>query len=385
MKKILFLTACMITFLAARTQSLKFGPFTFTLPDGYSMSKEKNRALISDPERRICFILDTWKTGKSSIKDNFNTWWNSALPFPEYREFPAPEMSFFKQNGYECAQSIPVTQMKEAGSIKQAGIYQNGSSFHSFMVFVQNAESYYPLEAMLKSMKIDPPPAVVTLSPLEQSYNWYIRLKNIQPSALPIQSYQASGNLNFTGFICPYPEYMQRLGDSLIHLRVLSSLQDLMIGETQLTNNAARHIGNHPTLKRVFSVSQGLTIPLTDAGLQLLSVSGTIDEIDFRSPQIPGISNTGLGYLSRMTQLKSLKLSRAAGITISGIEQLVTLQQLQNLDLSGCTITDADMPRLRALLLRMPRLQSINLTYCGLSQSATNDIRNLRQGFAILY
>jgi Leucine-rich repeat (LRR) protein len=86
-----------------------------------------------------------------------------------------------------------------------------------------------------------------------------------------------------------------------------------------------------------------------------------------------------------MTQLKSLKLSRAAGITISGIEQLVTLQQLQNLDLSGCTITDADMPRLRALLLRMPRLQSINLTYCGLSQSATNDIRNLRQGFAILY
>ncbi len=385
MKKCFLLIYIICSMLLAQAQPGSFGPFRFVLPEGFSLIKEKNLALISDAQKELCLVFSTGNNGKGTEKENFTSWWKSDFRFPHYLITELPGLNSFGENGYSCIQGRAETEHEGFRITIHACIYKSGSTYNAYMGFTSNPETARQVDDILKSIKTEPVVVPAVISPLEQSYNWYTKIRGVAPGALTLSAYQSLTNLNFTGFYCPYPTYLLALGDSLIHLRILTVLQSLSVGQSQFSDKAALHIGTHPSLRFVDAVSQGMAIPLSDAGMQRLSLSKSIENLQLLATDIPGVTNTGLAYLANMTQLKSLSVGRAPAVTITGIEQLYPLKLLINLDLSGCTISDADMPRLKNLILQLPALQSIKLQYCGLSEAGTEIIRTIRTPFVILY
>jgi len=100
-----------------------------------------------------------------------------------------------------------------------------------------------------------------------------------------------------------------------------------------------------------------------------------LEVLNLQAVEFAGITDAGMAHLARLTNLKILTLSRATGITINGIEQLVTLQQLRERNLSYCALGDADIPRLTTVIQQLPALQKLFIQTSNITQAGADQLR----------
>lgn len=382
MKKIILFFALSVAVFTSLAQERPYVQFNYTLPESFATTYENERLLVYNEERKVCVIIYSPFKAGSNIEENFMQLWNTPQRNIEgYNAGEVYNKNNLKINGYQMMSGVYEGESNGQIFKKTAQLYQDGNICNAVIAFADQATNEQ-LQSFWKSLQIIP--KAIPLSPLELSYNWYKIIRGVTAPSFTPQSYQALNNLNFTGFFTPIGFYMQTLGDSLFHLRVLPNLQILSIGQTQFSTAAAINIGSLPALKQVDAVNQGMQIPMSDAGLQGLSQSSTLEDISLIAPSIPNITNAGMVHLSRMTKLKTLHLGRAAAVTVVGLEQLVSLKQLINLNLTGANLTDADIPRIITALAQMPSLQVFILRYSGITEAGAEQIRTARAPLVVI-
>lgn len=382
MKQVFICLALILTIQKAFTQERPYVQFNYVIPDSYETAYEADRILVYNHERKICVIIySPYKAGEN-IGENFMQLWNTPQKDIEgYFTGEVNRRNITKVNGYQMMEGAFEAETNSGIFIKTLRMYQDGNSCNAVITFADR-ETNEQLQSFWKSLQIIP--KEIPISPLQKAYNWYSIVRGTTAASFTPQSFQALNNLNFTGFFTPNGFYMQTLGDSLFHLRVLPNLQILSIGQSQFSTAAAINIGSLPALKQVDAVNQGMQILMSDAGLQGLSRSSTLEEIRLITHSMPNVTNAGMVHLARMTKLKSLFLGRADAVTIVGLEQLVSLKQLINLDLSGANLTDADIPRIITALGQMTSLQVFIIRYSLITDAGAEQIRTARAPLVVI-
>ncbi|MBX9784120.1 MAG: hypothetical protein K2X48_12595 [Chitinophagaceae bacterium] len=370
MKHVVLCLALILTIQKGFTQERPYVQFNYTLPESYEIVYAADRLLVYNEEKKICVIIYAPFKGGSNIGENFMQLWNTPQKSIEgYFAGEVYKRNSLKVNGYQMMSGEFEGEANGRQFKKTLQLYQDGNRCNAVIAFVDQ-ETNEQLQSFWKSLEIIP--KAIPLSMLERSYNWYTALRGPDASNSSIQIYQSQTAINFTGFNAASQNHLQRLGDSLFYLRELPNLQMIFIGQTRFNDAAAINIGTFRAIKHVQAIDQGFAIPLTNAGLQGLSNANNLEVIDLRSADIPGVTDAGMAYLSKLTKLTKLIISRAPAVTINGIEQLTTLKQLRELNLSFCTLSDTDIPRLTAVIQQLPSLrllfiQTTNVTEGGAS------------------
>jgi hypothetical protein len=379
MKQAIICLALFITIQKSFAQERPYVQFNYTLPESYESAYEPDRILVYNQEKNICVIIYSPYKAGSNIAENFMQLWNTPQKNIEgYFTGEVYKRNSTKANGYQMMNGEFEGESTSGLFKKTLQLYQEGNICNAVIVFA-NKETNEQLQSFWKSLQIIP--KAIPLSPLESSYNWYTALRGPDASNSSIQTYQLQTAINFTGFNAASQNHLQKLGDSLFYLRELPNLQTIFIGQTRFTDAAAMNIGLLPAIKQVQSIDQGLAIPITNAGFVGMSRAGTLEIIDLRAVDIPGATDASMAQLSRLTRLRKLIVSRATAVTINGIEQLVSLKQLQELNLSYCSVSNADIPRLTAVIQQLPALQTLFLQTTGITEAGATQ---LRQAFPAL-
>ena len=137
------------------------------------------------------------------------------------------------------------------------------------------------------------------------------------------------------------------------HLDKLTDLRVLTLGEQHITDAGLEHLKG---MTQLFNF-QVTSDRITDRGLAALSGFKNLRALLIGSPQI---TDAGLEQLKGLTGLKLLGI-RSPQITDQGLVALNSLNQLNELILSGCSqITDAGLKRMEGLA----GLQSLHLRDC---------------------
>ena len=156
----------------------------------------------------------------------------------------------------------------------------------------------------------------------------------------------------------------------LVHLKGLSNLQSLDLGNTKVTDAGLSHIESLTKLKYL-----GLyDCQVTDAGLEHLKGLTSLEALNLSYDT--KVTGKGLAHLKDLTKLKTLNLHNTM-VTDSGLKHIQKLTNLKSLDLNGTEVTDAGVKDLQAAL---PKCQIIsgNMTPEKFSE------RNRREGVAFL-
>ena len=361
------------------TQERPYVQFNYTLPESFETAYETDKLLVYNKEKRICVIIYSPYKAGSNIAENFIQLWNAPQKNIEgYFSGDVYKRNTTKVNGYQVMTGELEGESNSQLFKKTLQLYQDENSCNAVIAFVDK-ETNEQLQSFWKSLQIIP--KEIPLTPLERSYNWYKALRGPDASNSSIQTYQSQTALNFTGFTASSQDHLQKLGDSLFYLRELPYLETIYIGQTRFTDAAAMNIGLLPAIKQVLSIDQGFAIPVTNAGFVGMSRAGTLEIIDLRAVDIPGATDASLAQLSRLTRLRKLIVSRATAVTINGIEQLTPLKQLQELNLSYCSVSDTDIPRLTAVIQQLPALRTLFLQTTGITEAGATQ---LRQAFPAL-
>lgn len=373
------LFVCMVlitTILKSFAQERPYVQFNYTLPESFATSYENDRLLVFNEENKVCVIIYSPYKAGNNIGDNFMQLWNTPQKNIEgYLAGEVNKKSNAKINGYQVMSGDFEGESNGQTFINTLKLYQDGNICNAVLGFADN-QTNEQLQPFWKSLAIKPKAAAaVQLSPPERSYNWYRALRGTDASNSSIQIYQSQTAINFTGFNTPSQNHLQTLGDSLFYLRELPNLQMLFIGQTRFTDAAAINIGTLKAIKHVQSMDQGFPIPLTNAGLQGLGNATALEVLNLQAVEFAGITDAGMAHLARLTNLKILTLSRATGITIRGIEQLVTLKQLRERNLSYCALSDTDIPRLTTVMQQLPALQKLFIQTSNITQAGADQLR----------
>ncbi len=376
MKQVMICLALLLTMLKSFAQERPYVQFNYVIPDSYETAYEADRILLYNQERKISVIIySPYKTG-NNIDESFMQLWNTPQKNIEgYFAGEVNRRNTSKINGYQMMEGAFEGEANGGIFIKTLRIYQDGNSCNAVITFTDR-ETNKQLQSFWKSLEVIPKATeAAQVSPLERSYNWYRALRGPDVSNSSIQTYQSQTAINFTGFNTASQNHLQTLGDSLFYLRELPNLQMLFIGQTKFNDAAAINIGTLKAIKHVQSIDQGFPIPLTNYGLQGLSNATTLEILNLQAVDFAGISDAGMAQLARLINLKILTLSRATGITINGIEQLVTLKLLRELNLSYCALGDADIPRLTTVIQQLPALQKLFIQTTNVTQAGADQVR----------
>lgn len=375
MKALFVCMILIITILKSSAQERPYVQFKYSLPESYKTAYDNDRLLIYNEEKKVCVIMYAPYKASSEMADNFTQLWHADQKNIEgYITGEVFKRNSSKINGYQLISGDFEGESNGQVFKKTLHLYQDGNVCNAVIGFADQ-QTNDQLLPFWKSLQIIPKVNAPVLSPIERSYNWYRALRGPDASNSSLQIYQSQTVINFTGFMAASQTHLQTLGDSLFYLRELPNLQMLFIGQTKLNDAAAIHIGTLKTIKQLQSVDQGSQMPLTNAGLLGLSKATTLEILDLRAVSFTGITDVGMTHLAKLTHLKTLAIARAIGITINGIEQLVTLKQLRELNLSYCSLNDADIPRLTVVMQQLPVLQKLFIQSTNITQAGTDQLR----------
>jgi len=168
-------------------------------------------------------------------------------------------------------------------------------------------------------------------------------------------------------------------GSGLIHLKNLTSLRNLSLSKTSITDASLAHLKDMSWLEEL----ELYDTEVGDDGLAYLKgltslerlILGSID----RDSGISPITDAGLAHLSKLTRLKNLGLYRTC-ITDGGLKHLSGLANLETLSLNKTQITGEGFEFLNKLCpLRGLELDEIALTGAGLANLKpwSNTLENL--------
>ena len=118
--------------------------------------------------------------------------------------------------------------------------------------------------------------------------------------------------------------------------------------------------------KRVIGVNLKHT-KVVDASLQNLKVLTTIQKLILRETPV---TDDGVIYIKGLTNIEVLELSRTK-VTDKALEHLKGFTRLQTLDLSGTEVTDKGLEQLKAL----KRLRMLDLSGTKVTNAGINDLQ----------
>jgi hypothetical protein len=146
----------------------------------------------------------------------------------------------------------------------------------------------------------------------------------------------------------------------LVHLRGLTDLQTLGLGNTQDTDAALARLRLTGLQQLWLGGSQ-----VTDAGLAHLQGLTGLQDLSLGSTQV---TDAGLVYLRGLTSLQTLALNDTQ-ITDAGLAHLQGLTSLQTLRLDNTQVTDAGLAHLQGLTsLRWLDLAKTQVTAAGVAK-----------------
>jgi Leucine-rich repeat (LRR) protein len=190
------------------------------------------------------------------------------------------------------------------------------------------------------------------------------------------------------------------------HLPARTNLEVLKLAGCPVTDTALNYIGTIKTLREInlsgCSITDNGLVHLQGlSGLRILRVSKHNDlDAPYGRPAKGGfgaITDTGLAYLSRLTQLEELELrgwpaidnglARLAGltelksldltggsVTDSGLRHLAPLRKLEGLFLDGCPVTDRGLSK---LVMNHPDLKALHLGSDGITDAGIGHLSRL--------
>jgi hypothetical protein len=375
MKHFLLLLTLLVSAFSGQAQKMQFGRLAFEIPNGFRVEKGKQELYIYNLQKQLCAVVYSNYVNAGNLEETQWQLWNQEIKFPNYTIGEMMNRYTLESGGAKGIRADYETRTDNGMVSKSAIVYESAGSCDAVLTYCSDIETKYALDAFLKSIVFVAPQAAVSLSALERSYQWYRALRGPDISNSSIQVYQSQTSINFTGFMAASQQHLQRLGDSLFYLRELPNLQMILIGQTRMDDAAAMNIGLLRSIKQVQTVSQGFGLPITNTGLQGLSNAVTLEILDLQGIDINGVTDAGLAHLAKLTNLRKLFFSRASRITIAGFEQLTPLKQLQELNLSFCILTDADLPRLRAVIQQLPALRILYIQSTAMTPEATLQLR----------
>jgi hypothetical protein len=370
MKK-LILIIFSITTVISFAQKSQFGQLIFDLPPDFVTDKGNNALYFYNLQKQLSIVIYTNQTFNGNLEETIHKYWNTKEKFPGDNVGEIARLYNIESNEATGLRA----DYESEDMHKTVLAYEYEKTVYAVITYTIDRETNYAVENFLKSLHFVSAPKPIQLTPLERSYRWYKALRGPDATNASIQVYQSLTTINFTGFNAASQNHLQTLGDSLFYLKELPTLQTILIGQTRLNDAAAINIGMLPAIKHVQSVDQGLLMPVTNAGMVGLSRAGTIETLDLRAVDIPGATDASLAQLRNLARLKKLIFSRATNITINGIEQLTTLKELQELNLSYSAVSDADVPRLIAVIQQLPALRILFLQTTGITEAGAAQIR----------
>lgn len=135
--------------------------------------------------------------------------------------------------------------------------------------------------------------------------------------------------------------------ESLAYLKDMTELKELELYDTQIGDNGLAHLKGLTSLEKLIlgSVDRGSEIsPITDAGLAHLSPLTRLKSLGLYRTHI---TDEGLKYLGGLTSLESINLNRTQ-ITGEGFAFLNKSAPLKGLELDECTLTAAGLAGLKS-------------------------------------
>jgi len=138
--------------------------------------------------------------------------------------------------------------------------------------------------------------------------------------------------------------FTQASDASLAHLKGVTTLRELHLCGTRITNVGLEHVSSLTSL-RVLDCWR--CKDFTDAGLEHLAAMPHLQRLSLWNTNV---TDDGLGHLKRLTSLRVLDLSHTR-VSDAGLKQLEGLTGLQELALIGCNeLTDAGVDALQEAL-----------------------------------
>jgi WD40 repeat protein/serine/threonine protein kinase/Leucine-rich repeat (LRR) protein len=154
------------------------------------------------------------------------------------------------------------------------------------------------------------------------------------------------------------------------HLNRISSLEWLELPYSQVTDDGVALLKDLPNLRiLVVGGTNERTKGLGDGAARALSEMEQLEELDLIRCHL---TDTGLEHLSQLSGLKRLEVSHT-DITDDGIEHISRLSELLTLDVSHNEITDAAMPH----IAKLRNLTELSLGYCQITDKGIANLSAL--------
>ena len=174
--------------------------------------------------------------------------------------------------------------------------------------------------------------------------------------------------------------------EAMRYLPDLFMLEWLEIGGGPVTAAGMAHLGNCPSIRRLYVHDINLNddslawlsgLPLlmalslqrthiTGKALAHLKALGTLTVLNLSDNDI---TDADLGRISRIPGLEVLALANTR-VTGSGLAGLLDLKRLNVLNLAGCRVSDGDLEH----LMPLPNLRIVHATGCGIGEKAIKDL-----------
>ena len=153
----------------------------------------------------------------------------------------------------------------------------------------------------------------------------------------------------------------------LARLRNLAALRTLQLDGTQVTGNGLSHLGGMTHLEDLV-LPDG---PIDDADLKHLKGLTSLKRLQIRGLH-PTISNRGLSQLKALVNLELIEI-HSPKIISAGLDAFHDMNQIRNLAMSGCGITDI------APIGHLTKLTSLNLSGNPIDDAGLAPIREFKE------
>ncbi len=161
---------------------------------------------------------------------------------------------------------------------------------------------------------------------------------------------------------------------STVHLARLTSLQGLVLRKTGFEKTSITGIG----LARLATLSQlqHLNLSATRINDEAIVPLTKLKQLRSLDLGLTGLGNAGLVHLAKLPRLESLVVMYQEGfggtkVTADGLQHLAEHKTLSGLDLTGTKISDADLPKFRAVAnLKQLTISGTAITAAGAEKLA---------------
>lgn len=172
--------------------------------------------------------------------------------------------------------------------------------------------------------------------------------------------------------------------EGLYHLCQIESLEYLDLPDKGISDKGLAYLGElknlrHLRIARAHYVNPNMDKDYyTDRGVAELAKLQSLEELTIGSI---GITDAGLDYIAKLTNIKNLWLFGCSNVTNKGLAKLTVLKSLRNLDVFEANITIAGL----SCLNELPNLRELNLhgvkqDYSGLDISGLKSLEKLSIG-----